>query len=39
MQASFPVREVGSVMTLLHARHELENLIPLEHFEGQDHLQ
>ena len=39
MQASFPVREIGPVMTLLHARYELEDLLRLEHFQGQDHLQ
>jgi hypothetical protein len=39
MEASFPVREIGPVMTLLHARYELEALIRMEHFQGQDHLQ
>jgi len=34
MQASFPVREIGTVMTLLHARYKLEDLIRLEHFQG-----
>ena len=38
MEASFPVREIGTVMTLLHARYELEDLIRMEHFQGQDHL-
>jgi hypothetical protein len=27
------------MMTLLHARHELEDLIHLKNFQGQDHLQ
>jgi hypothetical protein len=39
MQASFSVREIGTVLTLLHARYELEDLLRLEHFQGQDHLQ
>jgi hypothetical protein len=39
MKASFPVREIGPVLTLLHARYELEGLIRLENFQGQDHLQ
>jgi hypothetical protein len=39
MKASFSVREIGPVMTLLHARHELEDLIHMENFQGQDHLQ
>ena len=39
MQASFPVREIRTVLTLLHARYELQDLIRLEHFQGQDHLQ
>ena len=39
MQASFPVREIGPVLTLLHARYELEHLIRLEDFEGQHHCQ
>jgi len=34
MQASFPVREIGTVLTLLHARYELEDLIRMEHFQG-----
>jgi hypothetical protein len=34
MQASFPVREIGTVMTLLHARYELEDLIRLDNFQG-----
>jgi len=34
MKAFFPVREIGTVMTLLHARHELEDLIHLENFQG-----
>ena len=38
MEASFPVREIGTVMTLLHARYELEDLIRMEHFQGQNHL-
>lgn len=38
MEASFPVREIGTVMTLVHARYELEDLIRMEHFQGQDHL-
>jgi hypothetical protein len=38
MEASFPVRKIGTVMTLLHARYELEDLIRMEHFQGQDHL-
>jgi hypothetical protein len=38
MEASFPVREIGTVMTLLHARYELEDLIRMEDFQGQDHL-
>jgi hypothetical protein len=33
MKASFPVREIGTVMTLLHASHELEDLIHLEHLQ------
>jgi hypothetical protein len=33
------MREIGTVLTLLHASHELEDLIHLEHFQGQDHLQ
>ena len=39
MKASFPVREIGTVLTLLHARYELEDLIRTENFQGQDHLQ
>jgi hypothetical protein len=39
VKAPFPVREIGPVMALLHARYELEDLICLEHFQGQDHLQ
>ena len=38
-KASFPVREIGTVMTLLHACHVLEHLILMEDFEGQDHFQ
>ena len=38
-KASFPVREIGTVMTLLHARYELEDLILMENFQGQDHRQ
>jgi hypothetical protein len=34
LQASFPVREIGTVMTLLHARYELEDLIRLDNFQG-----
>jgi hypothetical protein len=34
MKASFSMREIGTVMTLLHARYELEDLIRLEHFQG-----
>jgi hypothetical protein len=34
MKASFPVREMGPVLTLLHARYELEDLIRMEHFQG-----
>ena len=37
MEASFPVREIGPVLTLLHARYELEDLIRLAHFQRQDH--
>jgi hypothetical protein len=33
-KASFPVREIGTVMTLLHARYELEDLIRLDNFQG-----
>jgi len=33
-KASFPVREIGTVMTLLHARYELEDLIRTENFQG-----
>ena len=32
MEASFPVREIGTVMALLHARYELEDLIHLDNF-------
>ena len=39
MKASFPGREIGPVLTLLHARYELEGLIRMENFQGQDHLQ
>ena len=39
MKASFPVREIGPVLTLLQARYELEHLIGLEDFEGQHHCQ
>jgi hypothetical protein len=39
MKASFPVREIGTVLTLLHARYELEDLIRMENFQGQNHLQ
>ena len=39
MKASFPMREIRTVMTLLHARYELEGLIRMENFQGQDHLQ
>jgi hypothetical protein len=39
VKAPFPVREIGPVMTLLHARYELEHLIRLEDFEGQHHCQ
>ena len=39
MQASFPVREIGTMLTLLHARYEWEDLIRLENFQGYDHLQ
>jgi hypothetical protein len=39
MKASFPVREIGTVLTLLHARYALEDLLRMEHFQGQDHLQ
>ena len=34
MKASFPVREIGTVLTLLHARYELEDLIRMEHLQG-----
>ena len=34
MKASFPVREIGTMLTLLHTRYELEDLIRLEHFQG-----
>ena len=33
-KASFPVREIGTVLTLLHARDELEDLIRLDNFQG-----
>jgi hypothetical protein len=33
-KASFPVREIGPVLTLLHARYELEDLIRLDNFQG-----
>ena len=33
-QASLPVREIGTVLTLLHARYELEDLIRLDNFQG-----
>src|SRR5262249_2576188 len=33
-KASFPVREIGPVLTLLPARYELEDLRRLEHFQG-----
>jgi hypothetical protein len=33
-KASFPVREIGTVLTLLHARYELEDLIRPENFQG-----
>jgi dolichol-phosphate mannosyltransferase len=33
-KASFPVREIGTVLTLLHARYELEDLIRLDNFQG-----
>ena len=39
MQASFPVREIGTMLTLLHARYELEDLLRMDNFQGQDHLQ
>jgi hypothetical protein len=39
VQAPFPVREIGTVITLLHARYTPEDLIHIEHFQGQDHLQ
>jgi hypothetical protein len=39
MKASFPVREIGTVLTLLHARYELEGLLRMDNFQGQDHLQ
>ena len=39
MKASFPVRELGPVLTLLHARYELEHLIRLEDFERQHDFQ
>src|SRR5919199_4030250 len=39
MQASFPVRERGTMLTLLHARYELEDLLRMDNFQGQDHLQ
>ena len=38
VKAPFPVREIGTVMALLHARYELENLIHLDNFQRQDHL-
>ena len=33
-KTSFPVREIGTVLTLLHARYELEDLIRLDNFQG-----
>jgi hypothetical protein len=33
MKASFPMREISTVMTLLHARYELEDLIRMENFQ------
>jgi hypothetical protein len=39
VQAPFPVREIGPVLTLLHPGHIPEDLIRLKHFEGQHHCQ
>jgi RNA recognition motif-containing protein len=38
-QTSFPVREICPVVTPLYPSHELQDIIHLEHFQGQDHLQ
>jgi hypothetical protein len=39
MQAPFPVGEIGTVVTLLHPGHQLQDVIRLEDFEGQHHCQ
>jgi hypothetical protein len=39
VKAPFPVREIGTVMTLLHACHVPEDLIRMEDFQGQHHFQ
>ena len=39
VKAPFPVREVGPVLTLLHACYVPQDLIRLEDFEGQHHCQ
>ena len=37
VKAPFPVREIGPVLTLLHACYVPQDLIRLEDFEGQHH--
>lgn len=34
VQAPFPVGEIGTMLTLLHPAHELQDIIRLEDFEG-----
>jgi hypothetical protein len=39
VQTPFPVREVGTVMALLHVSHQLQDLLRLKAFERQHDFQ
>jgi hypothetical protein len=39
MDAPFPVREIGSMIALLHLRHQPQDVIHIQDFERQDHIQ
>jgi hypothetical protein len=39
MEAPFPVREIGTVMALLHVSHQLQDLLHLKVFERQHDFQ
>jgi hypothetical protein len=39
VKAPFPVREIGTVMALLHPSHQPQDIIRIQGFQGQNHFQ